>query len=147
MKNKVWDKLNRLALGLWAGGLVAIDLVDAPARFATKGLDRNQITKVGRNVFAAFNRYEVGLSAVALPTALATSRRRAVLTGLLTAASLAQLTYLQPQMAKLGAQLDFVNRDASDPRYSQHRRLHSAYMVLDLVKLGLAVPALLLDEH
>ncbi|MGH2410091.1 MAG: hypothetical protein ACRDGS_06925, partial [Chloroflexota bacterium] len=49
----------RLLLALWVGGLVAIDLMETPTRFAVKEVDRNQIIAIGRRVFAALNRMEV----------------------------------------------------------------------------------------
>lgn len=135
-----------LGIGLWVGGLAAIDFVDAPARFKTPGLDRNAITAVGRTVFKAWSRYELGIATVTAATALLTARDEG--TGKRTAAlvlpmwvlSAAQFTLLQPKMRALAEGLDFVNRDPNEPRYAEHRKIHSAYMAADGVKflLGLA---------
>ena len=48
-----------LALAVWLGGLIVIDLVETPARFRVKAINRNQVVAVGREVFAALNRMEV----------------------------------------------------------------------------------------
>jgi hypothetical protein len=48
---------------IWLGGLIVMDCIEAPARFRTQGLDRNQIVAVGRLVFAAFNRAEIVIGA------------------------------------------------------------------------------------
>lgn len=39
--NRIATKLSRVALGLWVGGLVAMDFVETPARFRTTEIDRN----------------------------------------------------------------------------------------------------------
>lgn len=135
-----------LGLGLWVGGMAAIDFVDAPARFRTPGLDRNAITAVGRSVFKAWSRYELGLGAVTVAAALLAARgegngkRTAALVAPMWALTVAQSLVLQPKMRALAEGLDFVNRDEDDPRYAAHRKIHGAYMAADGVKflLGLA---------
>ena len=138
--------VRNLGLGLWVGGTAAIDFVDAPARFKTPGLDRNAITAVGRSVFRAWSRYELGLATVTAATALLAARdagsgkRTAALVAPMWALSVAQFTLLQPKMRTLAEGLDFVNRDPDEPRYAAHRKVHGAYMAADGVKflLGLA---------
>lgn len=135
-----------LGLGLWVGGIAAIDFVDAPARFKTPGIDRNAITAVGRTVFQAWSRYELGLATVTAGAALLAARqegdgkRAAALVGPMWALALVQTLVLQPKMRALAEGLDFVNRDADEPRYAEHRKIHGVYMAADGVKflLGLA---------
>jgi hypothetical protein len=136
--------VRNLGLGLWVGGMAAIDFVDAPARFKTPGLDRNAITAVGRSVFAAWSRYELGLGTVTALAALLSARgegdkRTAALVAPMWALSVVQFTLLQPRM-RAAEGLDFVNRDEDEPRYAEHRKYHGAYMAADSVKflLGLA---------
>lgn len=117
-----------LGLGLWVGGIAAIDFVEAPARFRTKGLDRNQIAAVGRSVFRSYSRYELGVAAVtAACAALATredagdnhhAKTTAALAGVMLALSVVQQAYLHPKMRALQEGLDFVNRDAANPAYA-----------------------------
>ncbi len=138
--------VRNLGLGLWVGGTAAIDFVDAPARFKTPGLDRNAITAVGRSVFQAWSRYELGLATVTATTALlaardaSASKRTAALVTPMWALTVVQFTFLQPKMRALAEGLDFVNRDPNEPRYAAHRKVHGAYMAADGVKflLGLA---------
>jgi len=138
--------VRNLGLGLWVGGTAAIDFVDAPARFKTPGLDRNAITAVGRSVFQAWSRYELGLATVTAATALLTARdqgtgkRTAALVTPMWALTVVQFALLQPKMRALAEGLDFVERDPNEPRYAAHRKVHDAYMAADGVKflLGLA---------
>jgi len=135
-----------LGLGLWVGGIAAIDFVEAPARFRTPDLDRNAITAVGRSVFRAFSRYELGLAAATTVLSVLAARSdakgktTAALSSTMLALSLVQQTLLQPKMRALQDSLDFVNRDETDPRYATHRKYHGAYMAADGVKflIGLA---------
>ncbi|HEY7907776.1 MAG TPA: DUF4149 domain-containing protein [Thermomicrobiales bacterium] len=138
--------VRNLGLGLWVGGTAAIDFVDAPARFKTPGLDRNAITAVGRSVFRAWSRYELGIATVTAATALLAARgegngkRTATLVTPMWALSVVQFTVLQPRMRAAAEGLDFVNRDPNEPRYAAHRKIHGAYMAADGIKflLGLA---------
>jgi hypothetical protein len=135
--------VRNLGLGLWVGGLAAIDFVDAPARFKTPGLDRNAITQVGRTVFRAWGRYELGVASITALAALAARKGGGKSVALILpmwALTAVQAAVLQPKMRALADGLDFVNRDPGDPRYAEHRTYHSAYMAADGVKflLGLA---------
>ena len=148
MKTKrIINRLGRITVGLWVGGLVAIDFVETPARFRATDLDRNQIIAMGRRVFAAFNRYEAGIGAVATAASVAGPRWRTAAVGAMWGAALTQLAIIQPRLQALGANLDFVDRDANDPRYNQLRTMHRAYVALDVLKLALALPTLLDEEH
>jgi hypothetical protein len=135
--------VRNLGLGLWVGGLAAIDFVDAPARFKTPGLDRNAITLVGRTVFRAWGKYELGVATVTVIAALAARKeggKSAALILPMWALTAVQAAVLQPKMRALAEGLDFVNRDPDEPRYAEHRKVHSAYMAADGIKflLGLA---------
>ncbi len=136
--------LRRLLLSLWVGGLATIDLVETPTRFAMKEVDRNHIIAIGQRVFAATNRMEVGLGALLLPL-LRDKRARAARRKIVPmwAIALGQLIVLQPRMRRAGEGLDYADRDRSDPRFAQHRRLHRAYVALDGLKLVLGVWAIL----
>lgn len=138
------DRLHRLAQSLWTGGIVAIDAVATPARFRTEGLDRNQLGRVGRSVFGAFNTYELGLGAVSLLTLRRSGWwRRAAVTAM-AGAALTQAAVLRPRMRRLGRALDFEAEDReADPRHAEFRRLHDLYVRLDVVKLGLGLATVL----
>lgn len=138
--------VRNLGLGLWVGGIAAIDFVDAPARFKTPDIDRNAITAIGRSVFKAFSRYELGLATATAASAFlaarreGTGKRTAFLVAPMWGIALVETFILQPKMRALAEGLDFVNRDPNEPRYAAHRKVHSAYMAADGVKflLGLA---------
>jgi hypothetical protein len=139
--------VRNLGLGLWVGGTAAIDFVDAPARFKTPGLDRNAITAVGRSVFQAWSRYELGVATITAATALAArgtsnGKYTAALATPMWALTVVQFTLLQPKMRTLAEGLDFVNRDPNEPRYAAHRKVHGAYMAADGVKFLLGLAAL-----
>lgn len=145
------EKVLRTVLALWVGGLVAIDIVEAPARFRTPGLERKQITAVGRTVFAAFNRYQLLLGAVGIPAALRGPRWRTLSIAGMIATTLAQMAVLRPWMDRLSSMPAFEERDQQNPQ--QHdalrqafRSLHRAYAGLDMLKIGLGLPALLFGE-
>lgn len=135
--------LHALSQALWTGGLVAIDLVETPARFQAPGLDRNQAGAVGRAVFRAFNRYELGLAVVSLATLSAAGRWRKAAVAAMTAAAAIQLLSIRPRMQELGEQLDFEVDERTDPRYAAFRRLHNVYVALDAGKLVLGLGTVL----
>jgi uncharacterized membrane protein len=140
---------------IWLGGLIVLDCIEAPARFRTPELDRNQIVAVGRQVFAAFNRAELLLGATLLLLSLWLLRTEyvvwmAAVFGVLAAAcvslmfflTLAQFLAVRPPMTELSAVLDLVERDVGDARYGKLQRLHRVYVVLDIVKVALGLTAL-----
>ena len=63
--------IRALAVALWVGGMAALDFIDAPLRFTTPALTRNQAVALGQAVFVRFNRVEVVLGMVAVRAAAA----------------------------------------------------------------------------
>jgi hypothetical protein len=51
--------------------------------------------------------------------------------------------YLTPEVVAIGRRLDFVPRDPSSPDVARFWRLHTAYTLLDLAKLGLGALVLI----
>jgi hypothetical protein len=45
-------------------------------------------------------------------------------------------------MTELSQALDLVNLDESDPRHAEMRRLHRAYIALDIVKMATGIVVL-----
>jgi uncharacterized membrane protein len=145
-----------LNFAIWLGGLIAIDCIEAPARFRTPELDRNQIVAVGRQVFAAFNRAEILMGATLILVSLLLLLRADDgqfldrLSGwmaigclcLMALIALVQFLKLRPRMVEISRSLDLVNRDESDPRHAEMRRLHRAYIALDIVKIAAGMVAL-----
>jgi uncharacterized membrane protein len=124
-----------LAVALWVGGMAALDFIDAPLRFTTPALTRNQAVALGQVVFARFNRVEVALGAVALAAAAAgrSARWTVAVLALMLVLALVQTVYLTPEITRLAAGLDFVHRTAGDPRYAAIRGPHNAYAALEVV--------------
>ncbi len=137
--------LRTLAVALWVGGMVALDLVEAPVRFTSPLLTRNQAVQVGQDIITRFNRVELVLALLALGAALlARSPRWTVgVVGGMVLLLVVQAGYLAPETMRLAQGLDFVNRVPGDPRYASIRTLHSIYSVLEVVILtaGLVVLA------
>jgi uncharacterized membrane protein len=141
---------------IWLGGLIVIDCIEAPARFRTPELNRNQIVAVGRQVFAAFNRAEIYLGTTLMTLSLlvwwraedaaflahASGRLSLLCIAVMTLIALVQFVKLRPRMTAISTALDLVERDERDPRYDEMRRLHRAYLALDIVKMAAGLIAL-----
>ena len=123
-----------LAVALWIGGMAALDFIDAPLRFATPALTRNQAVALGQAVFARFNRIEVACGVIALAAAAAARSVRwtVVVTAAMLVFAAVQTFYLTPEITRLAVGLDFVNRTPGDPRYAAIRSLHGAYAAVEL---------------
>jgi uncharacterized membrane protein len=124
-----------IAVALWVGAMAGLDFIDAPLRFATPALTRNQAVALGQAVFARFNRIEVACGIVALAAAVGarSARWTVAVTAMMLALVAAQTFYLTPEITRLAAGLDFVNRTPGDPRYAAIRSLHGTYAVMELV--------------
>ncbi len=130
--------LRTLAVAFWIGGMAALDFIDAPVRFASPLLDRNQAVGLGTVLFTRQNRVELVLGVVALAGAvLARSARWTVgLVALMLVCVVVQAAYLTPAITRLSAGLDFVHRTPGDPRYAAIRPLHNASAGLETVVLA-----------
>ena len=141
-----------LALAVWLGGLIVIDLVETPARFRVKAINRNQVVAVGREVFAALNRMEVAVGALLVgASALLVSRAAAhshkplaavISVGVMWLVALAQYFWARPRMSAATTELDLENRRPEEARFQLLRRWHKTYVALDLVKMALGLAAL-----
>jgi hypothetical protein len=126
-----------LALALWLGGTAAIDFVEAPLRFGSGVITRNQAVVLGQLVISRWVRIELGLGIVALLCSLITvvPRWSMWLLATLVAIVTLQAAYLAPAITYLSQGLDFVQRTPGDPRYASIRHLHTAYAALEVVVL------------
>ena len=70
-------RLRILALALWIGGMAAIDFIEAPLRFGSGVITRNQAVALGQLVISRWVRVELGLGIVALVCSLITIASRA----------------------------------------------------------------------
>jgi uncharacterized membrane protein len=148
--------LTDLNIAIWLGGLIVIDLIEAPARFRTPGLDRNQIVAVGRQVFAAFNRAEIliGMTLIVVNLLLILRDERSHLIelapgriifagiGVMTIIALWQYPKFRPRMTEISQRIDLVARDEENPLYGEMKGLHRIYVALDLAKIALGLVVL-----
>ena len=127
-----------LAVALWVGGTAALDFVEAPLRFSSGILDRNQAVGLGQDVITRWIRAEWALGVVALAASFVTASPRwsVWLVVLMLAVVTVQGAYLAPAMTHLARGLDFVQRVPDDSRYASIRHLHAAYAVLELIVLA-----------
>lgn len=123
-----------LAVALWIGGMAALDFIDAPMRFATSMLTRNQAVALGQAVFARFNQIEVACGVATLAAAIAARSPRwtVAVTAVMLMLVSVQTFYLTPEITRLAAGLDFVNRTPGDPRYAAVRSFHGIYAMVEL---------------
>jgi uncharacterized membrane protein len=137
-------ELQTLCLAIWLGGLVAIDMVAAPARFAVIA-DRNLAAALGRATFARWSNVAMvsaggavlfGLLAAHEPVGIAVAAA-----GYL--ALLANRRVVQPGLLGLSSRLDFQTREGAPQDWQRHRRLHRAAVLLDLAQLTAAAALLL----
>ena len=126
-----------LALAIWFGGMVALDFIEAPLRFGSGVLTRNQAVALGQLVISRWVQVELGLGIVALVCSLIAivPRWSRWLLATLVAIVAVQAAYLAPGITRLAQGLDFVQRTPGDPRYASIRHLHTAYAVLEVVVL------------
>lgn len=133
-----------LAIALWIGGMAALDFIDAPLRFATPALTRNQAVLLGQAVFARFNQIEVtcGVAALAAAIAARSPRWTVIVTAAMLILAAVQTFYLTPEITRHAAGLDFVNRTPGDPRYAAIRSLHGVYAAVELANFAAGVVVL-----
>ncbi len=133
-----------LALSLWVGGGAALDFVEAPLRFASGIIDRNQAVGLGQAVIARWARAEWALGMIALVASLfaAGPSWSTWLIVFMLAVVTVQGAYLAPAITQLARGLDFVHRASQDPRYVSIRHLHTASSVCEVALLLAGVIAL-----
>jgi uncharacterized membrane protein len=126
-----------LAVAFWVGGMAALDFIEAPLRFASGVITRNQAVALGQGVILRWHRVEWTLAVIVLVASLlAASPRWSIwLAGLMLAIVTVQGAYLIPALTRLSQGLDFVQRAPQDPRYVTIRHLHSASAALELIVL------------
>jgi hypothetical protein len=127
---------------LWAGIVIGISFIEAPVKFTTPSLTYPVALDVGRTVFAASQKVQLGLAAVvAIAAGLARPRRAAwIVLGGLAALLLAQQLWLLPALEARTA----IILGGGKPPTSAH---HALFAVLEVLKLvGLVAAAALVDR-
>jgi hypothetical protein len=115
---------------LWAGVVIGVSFLAAPAKFDAPSLALPVALEVGREEFGLLNRVELGLLAVTLILSLLARPRRIVWAGLLLAGLvvLLQWAWLLPV---LDARVDAVIAGETPPPAPWH----TVYVVVECVKL------------
>lgn len=123
-----------VASALWTGLLVGVSFVATPVKFLAPSLSLAVALDVGRQTFRALNWIEIGCAIVLLAIVIAGYRTVVAisLAALLAIAVLAQAFWLLPV---LDARIAMIIAGQAPPPSS----LHSIYVVLELLKLGLLV--------
>jgi hypothetical protein len=130
--------IRTLAMALWIGGIAALDFIEAPLRFTSGVLDRNQAVGLGQVVIARWIRAEWALGVIVLVASIAAASPRwwVWLVVAMLAVVTVQGAFLAPAITRLAQGLDFVQRVPGDSRYASIRHLHTAYAILELVVLA-----------
>ncbi len=124
-------------MALWVGGTAALDFVEAPLRFGSGIIDRNQAVALGQVEITWWIRAEWALGVIVLVASLvAASPGWSVwLVVLMLVVVSVQGAYLAPAIIHLSRGLDFIQRAPHDPRYASIRHLHTASAALELLVL------------
>lgn len=130
--------IRTLAMALWVGGMAALDVIEAPLRFTSGVIDRNQAVGLGQAVITRWIRAEWALGVLVLVASIiaASPRWWIWLVVAMLAVVTVQGTVLAPAITRLARGLDFVQRVSGDSRYTSIRHLHTAYAILELVVLA-----------
>lgn len=117
---------------VWAGALLGVALLAAPAPFLAESLDRAAALDVNRHLFGMLSRAETGLLLAALSAGLLARPGPLLLTGLalLTAAVLLESLWLLPAL-EARADMIIAGREPPPAAY------HALYTSLEVAKLVL----------
>jgi hypothetical protein len=115
---------------VWLGMVLAISFLEAPLKFRAPGVTLALGLGIGRVVFAALNRAELVLAAVALVAAVLGARPpvMAVAGVVAVGALVAELVLVRPALVRRS---NAVLRGEQGPR----SRAHHAYIALEVVKV------------
>lgn len=132
--------------GIWLGALVAIDLIETPAKFTLEGLDRATAVALGRVVFRRLGFLEMTLGAALLAAGWGRGGGVVALAAALWLITLALCLGLRPSLEQR------VRDPASQEPQQGHgkralRRLHRLYVAADGAKMLLLVALLILTAQ
>jgi hypothetical protein len=132
-----WDRrlaIARCALGalimLWAGVVIGVSFLAAPAKFAAPGLSLPVAMEVGRREFGALNLAEIALAVVSLALAAYARPERTIWLGLAVAAVVVALQALW-LLPVLDARAELIIRGETP----QPAPWHALYIGAEVVKL------------
>jgi hypothetical protein len=128
----------KIVAALWLGGLVAIDLIETPAKFRIKSISRSSAVELGQEVFRSYGFLEMAFGVVLIVSILAGSRFYFFAGALLGCISLFVSPLLRHRLRGL------VSASDQGLRNPQLKKYHLAYVALDLLKMLLLALLLLL---
>lgn len=132
--------------GIWLGALVAIDLIETPAKFTLKGLDRATAVALGRVVFRRLGFLEMALGAALLAAGWRSGGGVVALAAPLWLITLALCLGLRPSLeVRMRGSADQVPQQERGKRAL--RRLHQLYVAADGAKMLLLVALLILTAR
>ena len=133
----IWDRrlaIARCALGalimLWAGVVIGVSFLAAPAKFGAPGLSLPVAMEVGRREFGALNLAEIGLAVVSLALAAYARPERVIWLGLGLSAVIVLLQSLW-LLPVLDARAEVIIRGETP----QPAPWHALYIGAEVVKL------------
>ncbi len=128
------DAVYILIAALWAGVIVGVSFLAAPAKFGASLLSRTAALDVGRRTFKILLRTEFGLAlALGIVCALTPSHQvRLIAWALLTVIVAAQYLWLWPA---LNARAQTIIDGNAPPPQSHHK----VYIVIEAAKAGLLI--------
>ena len=139
----IWGIVALVALALWLGGSLVLDLIVMPSLYWTGMMKDPMFMEAGNLLFGVFNRVELVLAGLTLAGLLATAyqqelppqlRRGLVGLGLLLLSVVMVQTYgVTPSMVSLGATLTWPTVMPTVPAGMD--QMHGLYFALETVKL------------
>ncbi|HLA45042.1 MAG TPA: DUF4149 domain-containing protein [Aggregatilineales bacterium] len=136
------DTLQTIAIlvaALFWGGVVTVDFVVTPARFATPGVDRESILAVGQQIFRIYGYFQVAMGVLLLIVVIIGGGDAEVIVPgvFMLILSVINTGILEPAMQALRKpSLSDEQRAANADRFTQ---MHRAFLVSDIFKIILGV--------
>lgn len=128
--NDVATRVATAATFLWLGMVLAISFMEAPLKFRAPGIDLRLGLGIGRIVFRALNKAELGWAAILVLTLVVHPPPATGFVGAIVALGIlaGQLGVLRPRLTRR------TNRVLAGPD-APRSRVHHAYVVLESVKV------------
>jgi Domain of unknown function (DUF4149) len=137
-----WRTIVLATLAIWLGGSLLLDGVVMPSLYGAGMMTQPGFASAGYRLFELFNHFELLCAATVLTGILVLNtlsdsahRWQVAAAFSLLAIGLVYLYGLTPEMSALGLELDWPASTAEIP--ATMNQLHSAYWLLEIVKLGL----------
>jgi hypothetical protein len=129
--------------GIWLGALVAIDLIETPAKFTILGLDRNTAVALGRVVFRRLGFLGMGLGTALVGAGWRSSTRYLGLSAALWLINVSLCLVIRPSLERKMHSVDFSTvRSTAAREFRPMHWLHRLYVAADGAKMLLLIALL-----